>query len=151
VAVPTITSITPNYGANEGGTSMTIVGTNYEAVQGTGTVTVGGIAVTGYTSWGDLEIVCTTPPNASGDAVVIVTNDSADSSVPSFIAASWASICTDGTFEEIEDVGWTEVATDGIFSWGGFIYTGTGSGIAVTRRLICSVIDLFTGVGRVFK
>lgn len=73
-AVPTIASIIPAEGSESGGTSVVLTGTNYEAVQGTGGVTVGGVAAT-IDAWGDTEITITTPAGTVGDVDVVVTND----------------------------------------------------------------------------
>lgn len=73
---PAITLLNPDHGAV--GDSITITGTTFEAVQGTGTVTFNGVAAT-VTSWADTSIVVIVPVGATtGD--VIVTNNSGDAS-----------------------------------------------------------------------
>ncbi len=73
---PVIDSLTPDRGRV--GTLVTIAGSNFEAVQGTGTVTFNGVEAS-VTSWSDTEIVCTVPVGAATGNVV-VTNDSGNSS-----------------------------------------------------------------------
>ena len=75
-ASPTVASIVPATGTEDGGTSVVLTGTNYEAVQGTGGVTVDGNAAT-IDAWGDTEITITTPAGTVGLVDVVVTNDSA--------------------------------------------------------------------------
>jgi hypothetical protein len=63
------------------GETVTIVGTNFEAAQGTGTVTIGGVAVDSYTSWSDTEIVAVAPAEGlmfTGTKTVTVTPDTND-------------------------------------------------------------------------
>ncbi len=72
-AAPTITSIAPATGPSEGGTSVTITGTNF----GLGsTATVGGIdAQGGYVGGtGGTSFTLTTPSHAPGAATIIITN-----------------------------------------------------------------------------
>ena len=74
-----ITSITPNYGPAPGGDTVVIVGTDFEELRGTGTVTFGGIPAKSYVAWGDLSITVITPAHSAGDVDVVVTNDADDS------------------------------------------------------------------------
>ena len=73
---PSITNIDPVSGPDTGGTEITITGTGFLAAQGSGGVTVGGVAAS-ITSWSDTEIVCDTPAGSLGAKDVIVTNDDA--------------------------------------------------------------------------
>lgn len=82
MAVPTITSIEPYAGSRgASGTLITINGTNFEALQGTGSVTIGAVAVI-VASWSDTQITCRAdddPATPLGAQDVIVTNGTGDS------------------------------------------------------------------------
>ena len=72
VAPPTFTSITPNSGSTLGGTTVTIVGTNF--VNGIG-VTIGGAAATNVNVVNATHITAFTPPGTIGVARdVVITN-----------------------------------------------------------------------------
>ena len=73
-----ITSITPNNGTASGGSTVVIVGTDFEALQATGNVTFGGVLVKAYVSWEDLSITVVTPRHQIGSVDVVVTNDAGD-------------------------------------------------------------------------
>jgi hypothetical protein len=68
---PTVTSITPNTGTANGGTSVTITGTGF--LTGA-TVSLGGTAATGITVVSATSITATTPAHAAGAVTVTVTN-----------------------------------------------------------------------------
>ena len=71
---PTVTSITPNTGTTNGGTSVTITGTGFLAGA---TVKLGGTAATGVTVVSSTSITATTPAHAAGAVSVVVTNTDA--------------------------------------------------------------------------
>ncbi|WP_196398880.1 IPT/TIG domain-containing protein, partial [Legionella saoudiensis] len=70
---PTLVSITPNQGSIAGGTSVTVVGTNFTP---TTTLTLGGVAATNVTVLNATTLTATTPAYVSGSLVknVVVTN-----------------------------------------------------------------------------
>ena len=69
---PSVTSVSPNSGPVDGGTGVTIRGSNF--VDGA-TVTFGGIPATDVYVWDDnTGIFCDTPPHSSGLVDVAVTN-----------------------------------------------------------------------------
>jgi hypothetical protein len=68
---PTITTISPSSGSTNGGTVVTITGTNF--VSGA-TVTFGGTAATGVTVVSSTSITATTPAHAAGAVNVVVTD-----------------------------------------------------------------------------
>ncbi len=68
---PTVTSITPNTGTANGGTSVTITGTGF--LTGA-TVSLGGTAATNVNVVGATSITATTPAHAAGAVTVTVTN-----------------------------------------------------------------------------
>lgn len=72
VSAPSVASITPTYGGTSGGTVITISGSNFVEVTG---VTVGGVAVTGYTVNSANSITATVPAGVSGTAAVVVSTD----------------------------------------------------------------------------
>lgn len=69
-AAPTVSSITPNSGSNEGGTNVTIKGTNFA---GASNVTIGGAAATNIKIIDPSTITATTPVGTAGNADVAVT------------------------------------------------------------------------------
>ena len=71
VPPPTVTSVTPNAGATDGATAITIAGTNF--LPGA-TVSLGGVAATGITIVDATTITATTPPHGAGPVNVTVTN-----------------------------------------------------------------------------
>jgi hypothetical protein len=73
---PIISSVTPNSGANTGGTAVTIKGTGF--VSGA-TVSFGGTAATSVNVIGSTTITATTPAHATGAVNVVVTNPSGQS------------------------------------------------------------------------
>ncbi|MEW6127530.1 MAG: IPT/TIG domain-containing protein [Acidobacteriota bacterium] len=70
-ATPTINSVTPNSGSSDGGTAITISGTNF--VNGA-TVTLGGTAATNVSVLSSTTINATTPAHAAGIVNLVVTN-----------------------------------------------------------------------------
>jgi IPT/TIG domain/Carboxypeptidase regulatory-like domain len=77
---PGITSLAPNSGAI--GALITITGTNFGAAQGGSTVTFNGTAVTAVTSWSATSIVVTVPALAVTGNVVVTVGGIASSGVP---------------------------------------------------------------------
>ena len=67
---PTISAIAPNSGTTEGGTAVTLTGTDF--VPGA-TVTIGGTAATAVTVVSATSITATTPAHAAGAVNVVVT------------------------------------------------------------------------------
>src|SRR6185437_6965545 len=63
VQSPTISTVTPNFGTIDGGTSVTIKGTGFTSVTG---VTFGGLAATGVTIVDPTTITAVTPAHAQG-------------------------------------------------------------------------------------
>ncbi len=70
-APPTITSITPSCGPGDGGTPVTIVGTNFTAPA---TVTFGGKSAIGIVVQSSTVITCLTPSHPAGNVTVTVTD-----------------------------------------------------------------------------
>jgi len=68
---PTIVSVSPDKGTVDGGTAVTITGTNF--VDGA-TVTFAGTPATNVTVVSATQITCTTPAHAAGFVNVVVTN-----------------------------------------------------------------------------
>ncbi len=68
---PAVTSITPNAGATNGGTPLTITGANF---QSGATVSFGGTAATGINVNSSTSISATAPTHAAGTVNVVVTN-----------------------------------------------------------------------------
>ena len=68
---PTVSGISPTSGPIAGGTSVTLTGTNFTGATG---MTVGGVALTGFTVVNDTTITGTTGAHAAGLVDVAVTN-----------------------------------------------------------------------------
>jgi len=79
IASPSITSLSPSSGTV--GTSITVVGTNFGATQGTSTVTFNGTAAT-PTSWSATSIAVPVPAAATTGPVVVTVNGQASNGVP---------------------------------------------------------------------
>jgi hypothetical protein len=72
ISTPTITSILPNSGSTNGGTTVILTGTSFA---GTTSVTFGGTNVTSYTVVSNTQITCVTPSRViAGQVNVVVTN-----------------------------------------------------------------------------
>src|SRR5207247_684536 len=69
--IPSITSLSPNAGPI--GTSVTVSGTNFDNVQGSGTVTFNGTTAT-PTSWSPSSIAVPVPNGATSGKVVATVN-----------------------------------------------------------------------------
>jgi hypothetical protein len=67
---PTVTSISPINGPTDGGTSITITGTNLTGATG---ITVGGVACSAFSVISSTSATCTTPVGTVGTASVLVT------------------------------------------------------------------------------
>jgi PKD repeat protein len=70
LTVPTLTNISPTYGTVNGGTLVTLTGTDFT---GATAVTFGGTSATSYTVISDTQITATTPAHAIGTVTVSVT------------------------------------------------------------------------------
>ena len=70
--IPTITTISPNFGTIDGGTTVTITGTNFVS-GGDTSVTFGGIDATDVVVTDSTQLTCSTPINSSGATDVAVT------------------------------------------------------------------------------
>jgi hypothetical protein len=73
---PTITAISPASGSTNGGTAVTITGTNFAAGD---SVTFGGTAATNVIVVSGTSITATTPPHSAGAVNVVVTDSSGQS------------------------------------------------------------------------
>jgi uncharacterized protein (TIGR03382 family) len=71
VPAPTLASVSPNNGSGNGGTQVTLTGTNFVAGA---TVSFGGTAATNVTVSSATSLTATTPAHAAGAVEVVVTN-----------------------------------------------------------------------------
>ena len=71
--VPTITSLSPKNGSVDGGTTVTITGTDFRGLSGTAAVTFDGIDAAHFTVVSATKITATTPAHAEGAVDVTVT------------------------------------------------------------------------------
>jgi hypothetical protein len=76
---PSIDTLSPNAGLV--GASVTITGTNFGATQGGSTITFNSTDVVSVTSWSATSIVCIVPSGASTGAVIVTTGVGASNSV----------------------------------------------------------------------
>jgi len=86
---PSITGLSPSLGPV--GTSVTIAGTNFDATQGTSTVTFNGIPATA-TGWSPTSIVATVPSGATSGSVVVTVSGAASSGFSFTVAPSITSL-----------------------------------------------------------
>jgi hypothetical protein len=86
---PTLSNLSPTSGP--AGNSITIVGTNFGAGQGTSTVTFGGVAAT-PTSWSNTQIVVPVPNAATTGNVVVTVGGVASNGVPFTVVPSITSL-----------------------------------------------------------
>jgi hypothetical protein len=86
---PSITGLSPSSGPV--GTSVTIAGTNFDATQGTSTVTFNGTAATA-TGWSPTSIVATVPSGATSGSVVVTVGGTASSGFSFTVAPSITSL-----------------------------------------------------------
>ncbi|HUI41246.1 MAG TPA: IPT/TIG domain-containing protein [Terriglobia bacterium] len=70
-ALPTVTSVSPSSGSVNGGTQVTVTGTNFESGA---TVTFGATAATGVTVTSSTQITAVTPAESAGTVSVTVKN-----------------------------------------------------------------------------
>ena len=78
-SAPQINSISPNYGAPAA--LISIAGSNFGAIQGNGSVTVGG-APSRVVSWSNTTIAITVPSNATTGNLVVTAGGKASNGVP---------------------------------------------------------------------
>ena len=69
-AAPTVSSISPEYGP--AGTSITILGANFGASQGTSSVIYNGKPAEVIHRWSDTSIIATVPTEATSGSVVVI-------------------------------------------------------------------------------
>lgn len=74
VPAPTVTVVSPNIGSTEGGTAVTISGTDFHSAL---TVTFGGVDIKPFVYQGSIYV--TAPPHDPGPVDVVVTNPGAES------------------------------------------------------------------------
>ena len=74
--VPTVTSITPNSGTDDGGTSVTIAGTNFVNTLFVSSVKIGGADCSTIVVVSDISITAVTPVGTAGAEDVVVTTPS---------------------------------------------------------------------------
>ena len=134
--LPTVTSITPNYGPLAPGTAITITGTNF--IAGESSVTVGGVAATSVDVAAGFILTATTPASAAaGQKSVLVTTTTAGTSVVTTAAA------TNFNYQTIPTL--TGFSPRGGQPAGGTKVTFTGTGfLSVTSIVVNS--KAFTGI-----
>ncbi len=76
VALPTVTGISPPSGSTNGGTTVTISGTNFTGLTA---VAFGGVYAAALTVNSATQITATSPPQAAGTMDVVVTNSAGSS------------------------------------------------------------------------
>lgn len=71
IPAPTITAVSPEISTTDGGTAVTLTGTNFDSAS---SVTIGGVAATSVALINSTTITCVTPAHAAGAVDVVVTN-----------------------------------------------------------------------------
>ncbi|HKO55082.1 MAG TPA: phospholipase D-like domain-containing protein [Thermoanaerobaculia bacterium] len=144
-AAPTVSAIAPNSGSTNGGTSVTITGTNF--VSGA-TVTLGGTAATGVNVMSATSITATTPAHAAGAVNVVVRNPDAQTgtlpsgftyTAPSGLPSPWLST----------DVGGPAPAGSASHASGVFTLNGGGADIYGTTDTFRYVYRPMPGDGEI--
>jgi hypothetical protein len=74
LAAAAVTSVTPDRGPEDGGTTVTIVGTGFDELEGPGAVLFGDTPAASYVVVSDTEITAVTPANEPATVDVTVTN-----------------------------------------------------------------------------
>jgi len=123
---PVISSLTPNTGPLEGGSSITITGANYTNVVSS-IVSFGGVSATNVIVLSPTTLTCTTPAHSVGVVDVSVANDfKSDTLLNGFTYEEQTSVISDLTYTKIGDqiqLSWTlSSAADQIV-----IYRGAGA------------------------
>jgi formylglycine-generating enzyme required for sulfatase activity len=80
VSPPSVDSVAPNVGPSEGGTPITITGTN---LTGTSAVTIGGVAATSVSVVNSTTVTAVTPAGTAGEKLVRVTTPGGTASLSS--------------------------------------------------------------------
>jgi hypothetical protein len=129
VSSPTIGSITPAFGVVNGGTSITITGTNFASGA---TVTVGGAAATSIVVVSATQITALTPSGVAGANNVVVTNTDTGTvtSAGGFTYVATPSAVDLGTAANFTVFSNTGISNTGTTSITGDI--GTGPGVTST-------------------
>ena len=155
---PTVTSVTPNSGPTAGGTSITIVGTEFLA--GQTSATIGGIPLLGVTVVNSTTITATTPPGAAGAANITVTVGLGSASltgaftyvpppppVPSSAPLNVAATAGNAS----ASVSWTAPASSGSFPITHYqVVSSPGGRTCLTAALSCTVAGLSNGTAYTF-
>ncbi|MCS5496863.1 IPT/TIG domain-containing protein [Cnuibacter physcomitrellae] len=89
--IPTITTITPDQGPEDGGTTVVITGEGFVGATG---VTFDGLPGTGFTVDSDTQITVVTPPHAPATVPVVVLHPNGDSPAAEFTYVAGTEIDT---------------------------------------------------------
>ena len=135
--LPTVTSVSPNYGPLAAGTAITISGTNF--VAGGSSVTVGGALATSVVVVSATSITAVTPAGSAGQKSVLVTT--AGTSVVTTAPATNFNYQTTPTFS----AGFTPTNGSGA---GGTVVTFTGTGFLSVSKISIDNLSthLFTNI-----
>ena len=155
---PTVTSVTPNSGPTAGGTSITIVGTEFLA--GQTSATIGGIPLLGVTVVNPTTITATTPPGAAGAANIAVTVGLGSASLtgaftyvppPPPVPSSAPLNVTATAGNASASVSWTAPASSGSFPITHYqVVSSPGGRTCLTAALTCTVAGLSNGTAYTF-
>lgn len=89
---PTVSTVTPNIGSNNGGASLTLTGTNFSGTTG---VTIGGAAAANVVIVSPTSITLSAPAGSAGIASILVTNASGTNAANSLFFYVGAGIPSD--------------------------------------------------------
>jgi len=120
MAQPIIDYMAPLKGAEGGGTTVVIRGSNFGAARGTGTVLFGDTEATSYVSWSDTEVEVLSGAG-TGYVTVTISNDDGETSTTG-LYPSPLSIDPDGIFRDDAQGFFVDYISDGIFGENGYTY-----------------------------
>lgn len=135
---PKVDGVNPTTGSP--GTQVTITGSNFGADQGGSSVTIGVVNAT-VVSWSDTKIVVTVPPGASSGAVVVTTAQGASNKnksltvvCPTWYLAEGTTVWGFSTYITIENPN-EEAVTARITYMNPAFNTPTGKGVVATKTV----------------
>ena len=120
--VPSVTSLTPGTGPDDGGTVVTVIGEGFTGATG---VTFDGLPGTTFTVVSDTEIRVTTPPHAPATVDVVVEHPVADSEAVPFVYVEGTVIDTITPPGGPEDGGTEVTITGACFTGATGVFFGT--------------------------
>jgi galactose oxidase-like protein/IPT/TIG domain-containing protein/glyoxal oxidase-like protein len=132
VPAPAVTAVNPGTGPTNGGTGLSITGTNF---QSGATVSFGGTAATGVTVAGNTSITATAPAHAAGTVDVAVTNPDGQSAT---LAGGYAYSAAEANLGLGVPYGDSSSATIAAGQTASYTLSIGGQGMSGTASLTCT-------------